>query len=116
MLTVANVLRYNVIEVLNLDEFELSQNYLFFYDKLEKANYYLETVLALKDEPIDGRLMSFLNTAPVNDGGQWDMAYNLVGAWHLVAQLIFQRSTVSFPRLCTPTRSRPRPRRGCAGS
>lgn len=38
----ANVLRYNVIEKLNLGDFQLSQNYLFFYDKLEKANYYLE--------------------------------------------------------------------------
>ena len=38
----ANVLRYNVIEQLNLGEFQLSQSYLFFYDKLEKANYYLE--------------------------------------------------------------------------
>lgn len=41
---VANVLRYNVIEQLNLGDFQLSQNYLFFYDKLEKANYYLESV------------------------------------------------------------------------
>jgi aminopeptidase C len=40
----ANVLRYNVIEKLNLGDFQLSQNYLFFYDKLEKANYYLEYV------------------------------------------------------------------------
>jgi len=41
---IANVLRYNVIEKLNLGDFQLSQNYLFFYDKLEKANYYLEYV------------------------------------------------------------------------
>jgi bleomycin hydrolase len=39
---IANVLRYNVIEMLNLGDFQLSQNYLFFYDKLEKANFYLE--------------------------------------------------------------------------
>jgi bleomycin hydrolase len=38
----ANVLRYNVIEQLKLGDFELSQSYLFFCDKLEKANYYLE--------------------------------------------------------------------------
>lgn len=37
-----NVIRYNVVEKLNLGDFELSQNHLFFYDKLEKANYYLE--------------------------------------------------------------------------
>lgn len=38
----ANVLRYDIINQLNLGEFQLSQSYLFFYDKLEKANYYLE--------------------------------------------------------------------------
>jgi bleomycin hydrolase len=38
------VLRYNVIETLGLGDFQLSQSYLFFYDKLEKANYYLESV------------------------------------------------------------------------
>ena len=37
-----NVLRYNVMDLLKLEEFELAQSYLFFYDKLEKANYYLE--------------------------------------------------------------------------
>jgi bleomycin hydrolase len=42
LIYIANVLRYNVIEMLNLGDFQLSQNYLFFYDKLEKANFYLE--------------------------------------------------------------------------
>jgi len=36
------VLRYNVIEQLKLDGFELSQSHLYFYDKYEKANYFLE--------------------------------------------------------------------------
>jgi hypothetical protein len=40
----ANVLRYDIINQLNLGDFQLSQSYLFFYDKLEKANYYLEWV------------------------------------------------------------------------
>ena len=30
---------------LDLDTFELSQNYTLFYDKLEKANYFLESIL-----------------------------------------------------------------------
>lgn len=36
-------------------------------------------VLELIDEPLDGRIMSYLNGAPIGDGGQWDMAYNLIG-------------------------------------
>ena len=41
-----NVLRYNVTEKLNLGEFQSSQSYPFFYDKMEKANYYLESALS----------------------------------------------------------------------
>lgn len=61
-----------------LKEFELSQAYLFFWDKLEKANYFLESVLDTVDEPLDGRLISTLMASPVGDGGQFDMVKNLV--------------------------------------
>lgn len=74
------MLRYNVIEKLNLGEFQLSQSYLFFYDKLEKANYYLENILDTTEHDLNSRLISYLNEAPVNDGGQWDMAVNLLGS------------------------------------
>ncbi|WRT70447.1 uncharacterized protein IL334_007445 [Kwoniella shivajii] len=84
-----NVLRYNVIEQLKLGDFELSQNYLFFYDKLEKANYYLENILELLDEPLDGRLLSYLNQAPVNDGGQWDMAVNIIEKYGIIPKSLY---------------------------
>nr|XP_031859696.1 uncharacterized protein CI109_004971 [Kwoniella shandongensis]KAA5526768.1 hypothetical protein CI109_004971 [Kwoniella shandongensis] len=96
-----NVLRYNVIEQLKLGDFELSQNYLFFYDKLEKANYYLENILELVDEPLDGRLLSYLNQAPVNDGGQWDMAVNLIEKYGIVPKTLYPEafSSTSSGRL-----------------
>lgn len=34
---------------------------------------------AQKKEPEDGRLMQYLLTNPVNDGGQWDMLVNIIG-------------------------------------
>ena len=37
-----NVLRETVAKKCNMEEFELSQNYLAFYDKLEKANWFME--------------------------------------------------------------------------
>lgn len=37
-----NILREKVAEKCHLEQFELSQNYLSFYDKLEKANNFLE--------------------------------------------------------------------------
>lgn len=69
----------------NLEKFELSQAYLFFWDKLEKANYFLESVLDTLKEPLDGRLVSTLMSSPVGDGGQWDMAANLVQKYGLVS-------------------------------
>ena len=73
-----NTFRFELMQKNKLDDFELSQNYLFFYDKLEKTNYYLESILQTLDEPTDGRLYSYINMMPLNDGGQWDMLVNLV--------------------------------------
>lgn len=79
-----NTFRYEIIKNCNLDTFELSQNYLFFYDKLEKANYYLENVMETVDEPLNGRLFMFLSSDPLCDGGQWDMLSNLVEKYGVV--------------------------------
>lgn len=62
----------------NLEKFELSQAYFFFWDKLEKANYFLEQILDTAGEEVDGRLVQSLLSSPVGDGGQWDMIANLV--------------------------------------
>ena len=84
-----NTFRYEVMQNLKLNDFELSQNYLFFYDKLEKANMYLENMLAIKDEPVDGRLYAFLNQDPLQDGGQWDMLANLVRKYGVIPKDIY---------------------------
>lgn len=76
----------------NLKEFELSQAYLFFWDKLEKANWFLEQVIETADEDLDSRLVQNLLQAPVNDGGQWDMANNLVYKYGLVPQSLYPDS------------------------
>lgn len=79
-----NVFRYEMMKKWNLKDFELSQNYMYFWDKLEKCNYYLNTMIETVEEPIDGRLFSFLNTNPINDGGQWDMFANIVSKYGVV--------------------------------
>ena len=76
----------------NLDKFELSQAYLFYYDKLEKANFFLEQILDTVDEDLDSRLVKELMSAPVSDGGQWDMVYNLVHKYGLVPQVLYPDS------------------------
>lgn len=84
MFAALNTFRFEVIKNLNLKTFELSQNYTLFYDKLEKSNYFLESILETLDEPTQGRLISFLLSAPLGDGGQWDMLCNLVRKYGVV--------------------------------
>jgi len=65
-----------------LDDFELSQAYLFFWDKIERSNYFLHAIAdsyrRSPKEEVDGRLVSFLLKSPISDGGQWDMVVNLI--------------------------------------
>ena len=79
-----NVFRVALMRRYNLKEFQLSQAYLFFWDKLEKANYFLEQILDTVDKELDGRVVQALMASPVGDGGQWDMVANLVKKYGLV--------------------------------
>jgi len=76
----------------NLDSFELSQSYLFFWDKLEKSNWFLEQIIDTADEDLDSRLVQTLLSDIVSDGGQWDMVYNLVKKYGLVPQSLYPDS------------------------
>lgn len=84
MFAALNVMRFEVMQKLNLETFEFSQSYPLFFDKLEKSNYFLENILDTLDEPTGGRLVSFLLTDPMGDGGQWDMFCGLVEKYGVV--------------------------------
>jgi len=75
-----NVARLPFIKQFNLEEFEFSQGHLFYWDKIERANYFLHNIVltARRGEEVTGRTVSWLLSNPVNDGGQWDMAVNLI--------------------------------------
>ena len=79
-----NTMRYRVIKKYGLKTFELSQAYPLFWDKLEKSNWFLQNILDTLDEPLDGRLVSFLLADPIGDGGQWDMFRSLVKKYGVV--------------------------------
>ena len=87
-----NVFRIALMKRHNLENFQLSQSYLFFWDKLEKANWFLEQILDTTEEPVEGRLMQKLLEGPVMDGGQWDMVWNLVHKYGLVPQVLYPDS------------------------
>jgi len=83
-----NNLRLAARERMNLEQFELSQTYLMLWDKLEKANLFLENIIETRDEPLNGRLVMWLLTSPVQDGGQWDMFVNLVKKYGVVPKTV----------------------------
>ena len=68
-----NTYRYRTMKKYNLKSFEFSEAYPLFFDKLEKSNWFLENILDTLDEPLSGRLMAYLLSDPISDGGQWDM-------------------------------------------
>ena len=78
MFAALNTMRFRIIKKLGVKTFELSQNYALFFDKLEKSNYFLESILETLNEPTAGRLVTYLLSGPLGDGGQWDMFANLV--------------------------------------
>ncbi len=86
-----NMLRIPVARKHKLEEFELSQSYLFFWDKLEKANYFFQSVIETAHMPHDSRLVMCLfdSSFLFQDGGQWHMFSNLVEKYGAVPQSVF---------------------------
>ena len=85
-----NILREIVAKKLGIkSQFELSQNYISLFDKIEKANYALESCLVLADREPTDRLFQFILNDPVSDGGQWDMFVNLVRKYGIMPKDAF---------------------------
>ena len=94
-----NVLREKIAADLNMENFELSQSYMAFWDKFERANSFLENIMATADLPTDDRNVSFLLATGVHDGGQWEMVANLVRKYGVVP-------VEAYPDSANATRSR----------
>ena len=84
LFTGLNVLRAKMIDKYELPGMEFSQNYLFFYDQLEKANLFLQGVIDTKDLPFEDRKVDWLFTNPLSDGGQFTGVSNLITKYGLV--------------------------------
>jgi bleomycin hydrolase len=79
-----NLLRVGAMQKMGLKDFEFSQNYAMFWDKLERANYFLEAVIETADRDIDDRTVAFLLDSVASDGGQWNMFVAIVSKHGLV--------------------------------
>ncbi|MBW3092149.1 C1 family peptidase [Bifidobacterium sp. 82T10] len=92
-----NVARFVAKQNMGLKEFEFSQNYAMYYDKLERVNYFLNDVAALvaAGEPNDSRLVKHLLDDVMGDGGQWTMAMNVYKKYGAVPKDLFPETESS---------------------
>ncbi len=90
-----NLLRVSAMNAMNLKEFEFSQNYVQFWDKVERANYFLEAIIDTAGRPVDDRTVAYLLSSPIGDGGQWNMFVNLVQKHGLVPKALMPETESS---------------------
>ncbi|MCX7955285.1 MAG: C1 family peptidase [Bacteroidales bacterium] len=79
-----NVFRSKIAEKLNVNNFEFSTSYLYFYDLLEKANFAIEIAIETADRPKDDRIIEWLYRNPISDGGVWNSFINLILKYGIV--------------------------------
>lgn len=84
-----NLFRIPIQKKFNIEKFQLSQQYLFFYDKLEKSNQFLTNIIETSDLDLDARVVSTLFADPISDGGQWTMVVNLIEKYGIVPNTTF---------------------------
>ncbi len=87
-----NVLREKIAKDLKLDRFELSQSYLAFWDKFERANYFMDCILDTADLPTSDRTVAFILDTGVHDGGQWGMFVNIIRKYGVVPKEAFDET------------------------
>lgn len=90
-----NVLRERIAREKNLEFFEFSQSWLAFWDKFERSNFYLESIIDTADRDIDDRTVAFILSTGVQDGGQWDMFVNIIEKYGIVPKDVYQETAQS---------------------
>ena len=95
MFAALNLFRVGAMKKMNLKQFEFSQNYTFFWDKFERANYFLESIIETADRPIDDRTVCWLLDHPLDDGGQWNMFVNIVRKHGVVPKAVMPETESS---------------------
>lgn len=95
MFAALNIMRPTVRQKFNVSSFKFSELYLFFWDKLEKANLFLETIIETRRRDIDDRELQALLHSPVPDGGWWNYAANIIEKYGAVPKSIMPETANS---------------------
>jgi bleomycin hydrolase len=90
-----NLLRVGAMHKMGLKEFEFSQNYAMFWDKIERANYFLEAIIETADRDIDDRTVAYLLESVADDGGQWNMFVAIIDKHGLVPKAVMPETQSS---------------------
>lgn len=95
MFTSMNVLRPSVMEKYNLKNFDFSHNYTYFWDIFEKSNLFLENIITTASKPMYDREVTTYFQSPVNDGGVWNLYYNVAQKYGVVPQEVMPETAHS---------------------
>ncbi|MCL0312499.1 C1 family peptidase [Apilactobacillus sp. TMW 2.2459] len=95
LFSLLNVLKHDFAKKYDVKDFELSQSYLFFWDKVERANIYYDRILETAQLPTDDRLLTEYLAYPGEDGGEWGMAVALVQKYGVMPTSAFPESNVT---------------------
>ena len=76
-----NTLRPQVMREHKMESFEFSTAYLQFWDKMEKSNLYLESVIELRGADFMDREWELVNKHSPEEGGWWNFLTALVGKY-----------------------------------
>ena len=90
-----NIMRPHVIDKYKLTGFEFSQNYLSFWDKMEKGNCFLEHIIEMWDRDLLDREMEIILRDPFGDGGWWNYMVDLIEKYGVVPKNVMPETNSS---------------------
>lgn len=79
-----NMVRMHIAKKLNMEKFELSESFLYFYDNMEKANLFLQRVIDTKNLDIKDRKVEDVFYSTPEDGGYFEFFYYLIKKYGIV--------------------------------
>ena len=95
LFTGMNVLRSKVIADNKLDDFRFSQVYLFFWDQFEKSNLFLQGVIDTRQKPMTDKMVDWLFSNPLSDGGTFTGVADLTAKYGVVPQSVMPETYIA---------------------
>ena len=81
---ILNIIRLDMIREYNLPNFEFSENFIYFYDRLEKANFFLNYIADHYNTNIHDIKLIHILESKTSDGNQWIMFRNLITKYGII--------------------------------